>query len=278
MISKIFHKSFQTAKRIRSETDVASGAVSIASAAVETALSLVGSLSGYRGLIIGAGEMASLLAGHLKSKGVSLTIASRSRESAQELAAKVGSEILDLNDIASILGEVDIVATATGGSEPVLSETLLAQASAKLLILDLGLPRNVQESAALLPNITLKNIDDFKAVVQQNQSSRQGEAEKAEIIIQQEVSKFSHWLSSLSASPTIKDLIRKAEEARQVELERTMARNSFSPEQIEALEAMGRALVRRVLHYPLTFAKGCHRHGRTDQSLEIFRRVFGLDH
>jgi glutamyl-tRNA reductase len=282
MVSKIFHKSFQTAKRIRSETEMASGAVSIASVAVQTAQCLMGPLNGRKALIIGAGEMASLLAGHLKAKGAELTIVSRSLQPAQELAAKVGAGLSEISELPSILENFEIVAAATGSPKPVLTEALLAPIADRIagrtqLILDLGLPRNVQQEVGLLPNINLKNIDDFKVVVLQNQSLRQGEAEKANQIIDEEVFKFSHWLSSLSASPTIKDLIRLAEEARQLELERTMAHHNFSPGQVEALEAMGRALVRRILHCPLNFAKSCHRHGRADHSLDIFRRVFGLD-
>ncbi|MDR1487402.1 MAG: glutamyl-tRNA reductase [Deltaproteobacteria bacterium] len=278
MISKIFHKSFQTAKRIRTETEMASGAVSIAYAAVQTLQALLGSLRGQKALIIGAGEMATLLADHLKAKGASLTVISRSLQSAEELAAKSGAQVALLSELSEQLALSDIAATAFGATEPVLTEKIVAEAiDRKLCIVDLGLPRNVEEAVGNLPGVTLKNIDDFKAVVRQNQSLRLEQADRAKTIIEEEVFKFSQWLSSLSASPTIKDLIKLAEEARLLELERTKSRNDFSPGQVEALEAMGRALVRRILHSPLTFAKGCHRHGRGDHSLDVFRRIFGLD-
>jgi glutamyl-tRNA reductase len=146
-----------------------------------------------------------------------------------------------------------------------------------LVILDLGVPRNVSPEVRDVEGVILRDIDDFEAETYGARILRRREAERAAKVISEEVAKFSQWLASLSTSPTIKDLIRQAEEARAMEVERTVAKNGFSPEQAEALEAMSRSLVRRILHNPLAFVKGCHRHGRSDHVLDLFRRVFGLD-
>ncbi|MDR0622428.1 MAG: glutamyl-tRNA reductase [Deltaproteobacteria bacterium] len=283
VVSKLFHKSFQTAKRIRSETELATGTVSMASVATLSAAAFLGGLVGKTAVIVGSGEMASLAATHLKAKGVgSLTVYGRSLERAQALARKVDGRAGSLEDLlADPVGKLagaDLMVTAVGALEPVITaEKLKRIGPASLLIIDLGVPRNVEASVGDIPGITLKDVDGLGEVVRENQASRLKEAEKALAIVDDEVAKFSRWLSSLATSPTIKDLIGLAEQARLVELERTVAKNGFSPEQVEALETMSRALVRRILHNPLTFAKSCHRHGRSDYRLDVFRRVFGLD-
>jgi glutamyl-tRNA reductase len=279
VVSKLFHKSFRTAKRIRSETELASGAVSIASAAVLMAADLLGGLEGCNAVILGSGEMASLVATHLKAKGAgSIAIIGRSPERAMALAQRVDGQWAGLEGLEPHMGRAGLLITATAVHQPILtSAAVAAWAPSKLVILDLGVPRNVEESVGSMEGIILRNIDQLTAIVHENQSSRLREAGKATAIVAEEVTKFSQWLSSLAISPTIKDLINLADEARVLELERTMAKNGFSPEQKEALEAMSRSLVRRILHNPLTFAKGCHRHGRSDYRMDIFRRIFGLD-
>ncbi|MDR2367306.1 MAG: glutamyl-tRNA reductase [Deltaproteobacteria bacterium] len=283
IVSKLFHKSFQTAKRVRSETELASGTVSMASAGVAMAAGLLGGLEGKRAVIIGSGDMASLVATHLRAKGAGpIGVYGRSLERAQALARKVDGEAGTLPgllaDAGAGLGKADVLFTAATTMEPILTAADLAGlAPSGLLIIDLGVPRNVEGAAGDLGGITLVNVDRLTEVVSDNRSLRLMEAGKARAIVDEEVGKFRRWLSSLATSPTIKDLIGLAEEARCLELERTMAKNGFSPEQKEAIEAMSRSLVRRILHNPLTFAKGCHRHGHSDYRLDVFRRVFGLD-
>ncbi|MDR2442573.1 MAG: glutamyl-tRNA reductase [Deltaproteobacteria bacterium] len=281
LVSKLFHKSFQAAKRVRNETEVAYGAVSIASAAVETAQATLGSLAGLTAMVLGTGEMAYCVTSHLKNRGLSkLIIAGRTSEHVKDLAKKHSAQafiIENIKDLKDILPNVDILAAAVAVVKPVITVEILPNNVKKLLILDLGVPRNVSELVGKLPDVQLKNIDDLKGLVNQNLSLRQLEAQKAEEIIAQEVLKFSRWLKSLATSPTIKDLINLAEEARMVEMERTRGKVNFDPEQLEAVEAMSRALVRRLLHNPLTFLKGSHRHERQDYFLNMFRRLFGLD-
>ena len=294
MVSKLFHKSFQTAKRVRSETGLAYGAVSVASAAVETAQALLGPLEGLSVLVLGAGEMAAGAAAHLKARGVeNLSVASRSQARAQALALKHDGRAISLEEFGEALIGADLLVTAVSSDKPVVTpEVLGARFQARergradqkklaeqkeLAILDLGLPRNVSPEVGLMEGIVLRDIDDFEAAASGAKDHRGREAERAQTVIGEEVAKFSQWLSSLSTSPTIKDLIRLAEDARTMEVERTTAKNGFSPEQVEALEAMSRSLVRRILHNPLAFVKGCHRHGRSDHVLDLFRRVFGLD-
>jgi glutamyl-tRNA reductase len=288
IVGKLFHKSFQTAKRVRSETGLSLGSVSVAAAAVEEAASALAPWGGFsqtKALILGAGEMASLLAAHLSARGLkSLTILSRSPERAGELALRHGANSGSLDSLSEAIKECHLVMGAAGGGEPIVKKSFLLDASPSsapgqrpLFLFDLGVPRNIEEEVGNIPGLCLRNLDDFAASVDQNKNLRQKEAARAESIIEGEVDKFQEWLSALSTRPTLRALSQKAEEARLLELERTLSRHSFSSEQTEALEAMTKALVRRLMHHPLTYAKACHRHGRARGQLGLIRRMFGLD-
>jgi glutamyl-tRNA reductase len=283
IVAKLFHKSFTTAKRTRSETDLSTGAVSIASAAVDEASNAIGNLDHLKVLVLGAGEMAALVATHLKSREVKeLCIINRSPQRALELANRLSVQARPFSELLEVLSSVDLVMTAFGGSDSALtfdylSPVLKLRKNRLLWIFDLGVPRNVEEKVGQLKGVKLLNIDDFKAVVDCSFKNRLNEAQKAEIIIEEETLKFTHWLSSLSTKPTVKSLVEKVEAARKKELEKTLAHISFSPEQTKALEAMSKALCRKILHHPLAFAKSCHRHGRADFNLNLVRRIFGLD-
>ncbi|MDR1036090.1 MAG: glutamyl-tRNA reductase [Deltaproteobacteria bacterium] len=285
MISRLFHKSFHTAKRIRTETGVASGRVSVASAAINSCQEELGDhdMASMSALVVGAGEMASLLASHLKTHGVvSLTILSRSLGRAQQLASRYGAEVRTIPQLGEALLESDIIFTAAGGGARVLIRDEIAPIHARRegrpwWIFDLGMPRNVDGSVGEMEGVTLRNVDAFSAEAEESLERRRSEALRADVIIREEVSKFKEWTSSLATRPTIKDLTFQAEKARRVELQRTVSRNDFSEKEIQALDAMTRALVRRLLHHPLMFTKSCHRHWRAEFNLGMVRRIFGLD-
>jgi glutamyl-tRNA reductase len=264
---------------------VASGRVSVASAAIascQEALAPEG-FGGKAALVIGAGEMASLLASHLKARGVgSMTVLSRSLGRAQELASRVGADVRTLPQLGEALLESDLVFSAAGGGARVLLRDEIAPLHARRegrpwWIFDLGLPRNVEASVGELEGVTLRNIDAFSGEVESSLERRRSEALRADAIIGEEVSKFKEWCSSLATRPTLKDLTARAEEARLVELQRTVSRNDFTEKEIQSLDAMTRALVRRLLHHPIMFTKSCHRHWHAEFNLGMVRRIFGLD-
>ncbi|MDR2339617.1 MAG: glutamyl-tRNA reductase [Deltaproteobacteria bacterium] len=285
VISRLFHKCFQVAKKIRTETSVASGRVSIASAAVNTAdaaLSPEG-LKGRKILIIGAGEMASHLCAHIAAKEPGeIVILSRTLSRARELAGRFNAKVKTVPQLGEALEESDVVFSAAGGTGHVLFkdelEPILERRKGRpWWIYDLGVPRNVEPCVGEVPNVTLANIDSFNTQVRTGIDKRKQEALKADTLIMEEVSKFQEWYSALAARPTIKDLTTKAEEARRVELRRTLARNDFSQEEAQALDSMTKALVRRLLHNPLSFTKSCHKHWRAEFNLSMVRKIFGLD-
>ncbi|MDR1577662.1 MAG: glutamyl-tRNA reductase [Deltaproteobacteria bacterium] len=279
VVGKLFHKSFRAAKRARSETDLALGAVSVAAVAVEIAEELRGTLAGQSVLILGAGEMAGLAAAHLEGRALKeLVIVNRTAATAALLATKWRARSRPWSELGAAIQECDVVFSAVGGAEPILTKEFLAPlVNRPLGLFDLGVPRNIEASSEELPGVMVRNIDQIADLVKAHQLARQNEVNRVEAIIDEELGKFNQWLAGLAARPTIKDLTRLAEQARLMELEKTLSRHSFNEEQSQAVEAMGRALIRRVLHNPLSFAKSCHRHGRADHNLDMVRRIFGLD-
>jgi glutamyl-tRNA reductase len=191
----------------------------------------------------------------------------------------VGAQVKPLDQLADALEDCDVIFTVASGGNFVLQKSDLIPSLARgpKWIFDLGVPRNVEGGVGSLAGVTLKDMDDFRGEVNVNLAQRRQEAEKAELIIQEEVEKFLEWCSSLATRPTIKDLTAKAEEARLIELQKTLTHYNFSNKEIHALDAMTKALVRRILHDPLMFTKSCHRHWRAEFNLGMIRRIFGLD-
>ena len=288
VLSKLMHKCFQAAKRVRAETQVAGGTVSVSSVACRLAQKAVPDLKNQTVLILGAGQMASLATAHFKGECARTIILNRSFDKAEELASehKVCAERID--QLPALLLEARILVAATGATEAVIKTDFLQDLQAKrqyqpLFIVDIALPRNVEEGAGQIAGVCLKNIDDLKEVVDGNRLLRQKEVVRAEEIIQYELEKFAKWHEGLAVRPTITSLISKGEDARRRELKRTLSLYKFDSEQEKALELMSKALVKRLLHDPLHFIKGGSHPGKLDKSendafyLEVIQRAFRLD-
>jgi glutamyl-tRNA reductase len=289
-LHKLMHRAFRAAKRVRGETPLAGGAVSVAGAAVALARNLWGGdLAGARAVILGAGSMAALAADNLKKRAAAdLTLISRTPAKAEALAAKSGAAVRPWGDLEAALARADLVIAATAAPVPVLTAETLAPAldrrpesSRPLFIIDIGVPRNVAHDVKRSRNVVLRNIDDLNEVVWESRLSRAEAAAAAEAVIDSEVEKFGQWLARQAHQPTLAALTRKAENIRRLELKKTLSQHNFDPDQREALELMTAALVRRLLHDPLLFIKnssppgaGCPQ-AKGDCVLSI-RRAFNL--
>lgn len=288
-INKLMHKSFQAAKRVRTETSLAGGTVSVAGAAVALARSLEGgNLNEKDIMVLGAGPMATLAVAHLaKKEPRKLRVTNRNRSRAEILHTTYGAEIVPWGQLDEALAEVDVVICAVAVQEPILTQERLDPILARrkvrpLTIIDIGVPRNVAHSLKHDPQVVLKNIDDLNEVVQENQDARNGATCLAETIITNEVTKFGQWLEAQASRPMAAALSLKAEAIRRMELERTLSQQDFTAEQVAALEAMTTAMVRRLMHDPLIFIKNNNSNGKdcpgeTQQdSLESLCRIFNL--
>ena len=261
-LHKLMHRAFRTAKRVRGETRLAGGAVSVAGAAVALARNLWGGeLARARIVVLGAGPMAALAADNLRKRAaVDLTIVSRTLARAETLAAKSGAAARPWPELTAALGQADLVIAATAAPEPVLTAENLRPALAgrlkrPLFIIDIGVPRNAAHDVKRLKNVVLRNIDDLNEAVWESRLNRAEEAAAAETVVLEEVDKFGRWLARQAHQPTLAALARKAESIRRLELKKTLRQHDFNSDQREALEAMTSALVRRLLHDPLAFIK-----------------------
>lgn len=260
-VTKLMHRSFRAAKRIRSETSLAGGAVSVAGAAVALARSLGGGdLRDKAVLLLGAGPMSALAAANLNKRSpAALTIMNRTSAKAEVLACKHNAAWRPWEELNPAIMEADLIIAATGAREPILTlplmEKIMALRAKPLTIIDIGVPRNASPHLNSLDKLVLRNIDDLNEVVWESRAARQEAATRAEGIIDEEVYKFEQWLEAQVHRPTVTALTRKAERIRRLELARTLEQHQFTPEQAASLEVMTAALVRRLLHDPLTFIK-----------------------
>jgi glutamyl-tRNA reductase len=257
VLNKLFHWSFGVGKRVRSETGLAEGAVSVSFAAVSLARKIFGSLAGRSVLVVGAGEMGKLTALHLKTHGIGrLAMTSRTLSSAQQMAAAVGGEVVPWDELPRTLVESDIVITATGASTPVVTRAMVqaavpASRTRPLFIIDIAVPRDVEADASEIEQVFLYNIDDLQAIVHDNLSKRSAEVGKAEMIVDAEVGKFGQWQRSRGAIPTVVALRQRFETIRRAELERLEPKlASLPPEARGRVEEITRLIVEKLLLQP----------------------------
>ena len=274
ILNRLFKQALTAGKRVRTETSIGTGAVSISSAAVELAQMKVGNLSTYRISILGAGKMSRLLVQHLIPKGANhISIVNRSRERAEELAKLFPEQPIPIHLLPatmSIIAESDIVFTSTSSTEPILDraklETVL-EPNQKLMLFDISVPRNVDADVNDLANVKAFNVDDLKAVVAQNYESRRQMAQEAEKILDEEVEAFDVWWRSLETVSTISSLRNKIEAIREQELEKALSRlgSEFGEKHQEVIEALTRGIVNKILHDPMVQL-------RAQQDVEARRR------
>lgn len=261
LLHKLFQRTFEVAKEVRTNTDIGGSSISMAAAAVKLAQRIFGDISQQKVLFIGAGEMIELCADHFAAqKPKSMTIANRTLERGESLAEKImsqgiSSEAILLNDLAHRLCEFDIVITSTASQLPIVGlgmveRAVKARKHRPMFMVDLAVPRDIEPEVAQLDDVFLYTVDDLAQVVNDGMENRQAAALDAETIVTARVETFMHWLKKRDAVPTIKALRDQAESTRQTELEKALKliQKGESPEKV--LEALSNALMNKFLHAP----------------------------
>ena len=285
ILNRLLHKAFSVAKRVRSETAVASSAVSISYAAVELAKRIFGDMQEHSAMLIGAGEMAELAAAHLLQAGVkNILVANRTFARGKELAEQFKGEAIAFESLIDRLADVDIIITSTGSPEAIIrakdiNAILRKRKHRPMFFIDIAVPRDIDPDVNGLDNVYLYDIDDLKEVVEENLAGRRDEAVKAANIVDEEVAIFARWIKSLDVQPTIVHLIQRAERIAGDELARTIKRlGTVDDETRQALEAMTSALIRKLNHAPIDFLKrGTMAEDGVAPRIGIMRRIFDLD-
>ncbi len=286
LLDRLFKQAISTGKRVRSETSIGTGAVSISSAAVELAQMKVTDLTPYRVTIIGAGKMACLLVKHLLAKGANqITIVNRSHRRSQELAKKFPKaelQLYPLSEMMNAIADSDIVFTSTGATEPILDQAKLEanlSENKSLMLIDISVPRNIAADVKEMKQIPVYNVDDLKAVVAANQESRRKIAQEAEGIIEEEVNNYMLWWRSLETVPTISCLRTKVEGIREQELEKALSRlgSEFGEKHQDVIEALTRGIVNKILHEPMVQLKAQQDIEARRSCLQSLQMLFDLD-
>lgn len=284
VLNRLMHCSFRAAKRVRSETGIAANPVSVSHAAVELAKKIFGSLDGKKILLIGAGEMAELTGTQLIERGAqSIIVANRSLAQAELLAEKFHGEAVALDALETRLIEADIVISSTGASDFIVTAALLRKIHHQrknrlLFLIDIAVPRDIEPAASALENVYLYNIDNLQDIVDENVHVRKKEAIKAEVIIDEEVSRFINWQKELESVPTIVSLRNKAGEIVQMEMEKASGWiGNLTKEDQEKIKILVNSIVNKVLHSPVTVLKEETSEFSSRDIVAAVRRLFRLD-
>jgi glutamyl-tRNA reductase len=283
VLNKLFHSCFAVGKRVRSETGLAEGAVSVSFAAVALARKIFGQLGDLNVLLMGAGEMGTLTARHLQAQNVrQIRITSRTAAHADALAAEIGAAVVPWGQRDAALAASDIVVTATGSPVPILTraDVQLALRSGRdkpLFVIDIAVPRDVDPAAGELEQVFLYNVDDLRAIVAENLARRSAEVERAELIVHHEVEQFVSWLRSREAIPTVVALRTRFEAIRRSELKRLEPKIAeLSPEARARVDEITRLIVEKLLLTPTEQLKGLSDHATVAAYSDALSRLFSL--
>lgn len=257
-LEKAFMKAVNVGRRVRNETRINEGAVSVSSVAVDLAEKRLGTLENVRVMVVGAGEAGSIVAKELAKKGARpIYIANRTFERGRELADKVGGKAIRFEELYDELRAIDLAVFAVSVDKPLLSlektkNILQIGKNANLMLIDISQPRCVEEAVGSLPGVDLKNIDDLKLVVEENLKKRLSETEKAKRIVLDELKSLEVLLGRMLAEPLISSLCRRVDGIREKELRKAlrMARN-MNEKQKSVIENLTRELAERILQSPI---------------------------
>ena len=285
ILHRLFHRSFTVAKRVRTETGIASRAVSIGSVTVELARRIFDTLEDKTVMLIGAGKMGHLVARQLKRGGVSsLMVTNRTFERAIETAAEFEGNPIRFEELPRYLKLADLVVGCAVAPEFLLKpdaveETLRERKRRAMFFIDLGDRRNFDPRINSLADVYLYDIDDLQAVAQENLHGRAGEVEKAERIVDEEVAGFLHWLDSLDQVPTIVALRQRLEEIRRNEVDKSLRTSlkELSEKERQAIDDMTLAMIGKILHGPISRLKKPSDEQEEALCVEALKKLFGLD-
>lgn len=280
LLSRLFHTAIRTGRRARVETAIGHHAVSVSSIAVQQARALCGELEHATVLVLGTGEAGALAAAALVEHGVGeVLVVNRTQSRAEALAAALGGRVLPLSALVSALAQSDIVVAAADAPEPLVTVDIAAAAMAQrptrdLLVIDIGMPRDCDPGIAALEGVAYYDLDDLQAVSAEHHAARVSEITHVEAIVEEEAARFVTWWEQLQVTPTISALTERAEAVRQGEIAKSLRRLRLDDEQRMQLDALTRAIVKQLLHDPISMLR---ERGDREDYIDTVRTLFRLD-
>ncbi|HEY1902551.1 MAG TPA: glutamyl-tRNA reductase [Terracidiphilus sp.] len=267
-LEHLLQSAFAAAKKVRTETEIGSSSVSIASVAVDMAQKIFGSLQGRTVFLVGAGKMSELAARHLVQQGAgAILVSNRTEGRARRMADEFQGRVIPYEQLYEAASEADIVISSTGAPHPIFRREhgqvfMQRRRNRPMFFIDIAVPRDVDPAMGKLDGVFVYDIDDLQTVAAAHLAERSREASDAETLIAGEVERFQQKQRAVNVAPAIVALQRQAEEIRQAELRRVQARlGGLSTEQLAAVEALTRGLVNKFLHPPMQALKQAAREG-----------------
>ncbi len=282
-LDALLTRSFAVAKKVRSETAVASSSVSVASVAVELAQKIFGDLHGKSICLVGAGKMCELAARHLIAHGAGkIYVANRTLERAVALARKFNGEPVSFDKLYETVEKADIIISSTGAPHAIFRKEhgeyfLKVRKNRPMFFIDIAVPRDIDPKLNDLDGIFVYDIDDLQQVVSSHLGDRKREADRAEALVADEVDRFESRLRTVNVVPTIVSLQEHLETVRQAEIDRLRGRlGELTPDQEMAVEALTKGIINKIMHTPITTLKTAAREQEATTVVELVRKLFNL--
>ena len=293
ILNRLLTQAVGTGKRVRTETNLGTGAVSISSAAVELAQLKVGQSRGLDELVsldqeqvavVGAGRMSRLLLQHLQAKGCKgLVLLNRTVSKAELLAADFPAlpvQCRPLDDLDHCLSTCSLVFTSTAADEPIITASRLSALNRRssLMLVDIGVPRNISADSTDLPGVASFDVDDLQEVVARNQETRREIAAEAEVLLEEEARLFLEWWDGLEAVPVVNRLRRQLEDIREQELQKALSRMGpdLSSRELKVVEALSKGIINKILHTPMTNLRAPQPRQQRHTAMRVVEELFEL--
>lgn len=258
ILNTLFHRAIRTGKRVRTETQISTSAVSVSYAAVKLAEKILGTLENKKVLVFGAGDAAELLVKNLQGKGLKeVVVTNRHPERAEALAEKFGGSTVSFHGAVEQAEDADIFVTATGATQYIVKSwdvrnLMMKRKNKPLVAIDIAVPCDIEPDVGTIRNVTLCNIDDLQEIVENNIKFREGEASRAEMIIREEMDSLEERFTYLSTRPVMVSLSEKAEHIREREVRRALGKlPDLTEEEKKGIEHMSHMIIRKILREPM---------------------------
>jgi glutamyl-tRNA reductase len=281
VLNRLFQGALEIGKRVRTETELGTRPMSVASAGVKLAERIFGKLKERSALVLGAGTISEQVVSQLRDRQIArLYVMNRSRDRAESLAEEYGGKVVGWGDWDSALAVPDMIVSSVSSEDAVLSRAILERAMSSrgnraLFVMDLGMPRNVDPGAVDLYNFYLYNLDDLTEIVQQNRNARESEVPKAEVLVDEQVNKFLSWQASVELVDVVATLRTQVREQRAAFVRTRLDRlPQLSAEQREALEQLMDEMLEKLMLGPVERLRGERELRKKIQNVEAIRDLF----
>lgn len=285
ILNQLFTKALTVSKRVRTRTGIGEASISVSHVACDLAERIFGSLKDCKALLVGAGEMAELAAVYLKERGVmELIVVNRTYERGLELASKLGAIARPFEDLVDVLCHVDIVISSTSAPGYVITKKIMETVAKRrkykpIFLIDIAVPRDVEKEVTEIDNVYLYDVDDLEAVVEENRKKREKEAQKAMIMINEELVSFMRWFESQDVLSFVGDIRVWVESVRTKELQKTLSKLCIKESEMnslqEYLDAMTKAIVNKIMHPLMAYVKGKLSEGKAEEVMRLLREIYG---